>query len=271
MAQTISLPAQFEFTSERLKWVLARLSLNRWRRRRNERHGDPWYIEASVLSPTEFEGEIYGIGPANVPVRVERQLPSPGARFPAKFRRIAIEALLYVPPNEEPRTMTIDPWKARDEFLSLERSTTDLIAFLNKYGAWRSEWSSVMLPGTGGRRPRIAIPAVFWNEQGRIREALKKGAEGWAWGRTLVFRPRLTFPHYVHEDQGCFDAIKTATTIDFLRGVRFKICARPDCAKPFAADRTNKIYCEQYCGHLVSVREKRRRAASGKHNPKHGV
>jgi hypothetical protein len=267
MAHAISLPVQFEFTSLRLKWVSARVSLNRWRRPRNKRYRDHWYIEASVLSPSEFESAVYGIWWPDLPDRIQQELPSPGVRFPAELRRVGMEILLYVPRNEEPRTMTIDPWKARDEFLSLRRSTTDLLAFLNKYGAWRRNlpWDST----TAGRgRPRIAFPAAFWNKQGEISEAMKKGAKNWAWGEMLAFRPRLEFPHYVHEDEGCFDAIKTAITIDFLRGVRFKICAREDCAKPFPADRTNKIYCEQYCAHLVSVRKKR--AALRKERSKSG-
>jgi hypothetical protein len=266
MAHTISLPVQFTFTSQRLKWVLARLNLNRWRRHRR----GPWYIGASVLSPPEFERFAYGVDPSKVPTQIRQELPHYGAHLPAKLRSMDIEVLLYVPHNEEPQSLTIDPWQARDEFLSLRRSITDLLVFLNRYGAWRREhlpWDSTTV---WGRRPRLAFPEDFWNEQARIRESLKGGAKNWTWRDVLRLSPRPEFPHYVHEAMCCFEAINTATTIDFLKNIRFKICARPDCAKPFPADRTNKIYCEQYCGHLVSVRNKRKRASRPKRRPKTG-
>ena len=34
-------------------------------------------------------------------------------------------------------------------------------------------------------------------------------------------------------------------------------CARPDCGKPFAQTRPDKIFCSYNCAHLVSIRRVR--------------
>ncbi len=53
----------------------------------------------------------------------------------------------------------------------------------------------------------------------------------------------------------------TATVqLDLLRGGKFQICQRPDCAIPFATSTSHpRKYCSWYCGHIESVRRGRKR------------
>jgi|SRR5580692_2531906 hypothetical protein len=267
MARTISLPVQFEFNIRRMKWFLAMLNLNSWRRHRN----GPWMVEAAVSSPARFKRLRYNLHADDLPDQIRQQLPREGERLPAHLCRIGIEGFLFLPPDYPPQTVKIDPWRAREEFLSLRRSVTDLLVFLNKYGAWKRFSIQDLTPWRyPWRHPRLALAANFWNEQARIREVLRKGGQGWSWGSMMDFRSRPEFPHYLHEDSFCLDAMNTATMVDFLKGVRFRNCARQDCPNVFPADRRGKIYCEQYCGHLVSIRNKRKRASRPKRRPKTG-
>lgn len=47
---------------------------------------------------------------------------------------------------------------------------------------------------------------------------------------------------------------------DLVQRMRFRYCARRDCPDhgltrvPFEANRSDKIYCSWYCGHIVAVR-----------------
>ena len=55
-------------------------------------------------------------------------------------------------------------------------------------------------------------------------------------------------------------AILTIIEIDHLRGVKFKGCARLDCRKFFEPTSNHeRIYCNQYCAHLESLRRMRKR------------
>src|SRR5215831_5214137 len=255
MARTIAFPVQFEFNNRPMKWFLGVLNPHAWRRHRNR----PWMLEALVLSPSRFKGFKYDVAPDKLPDQIRQELPPRGDRLPAHLCRMGIEVFLFVPPDAEPKTSKIDPWLAREEFQLVGRSMPDLLAFLNRYGAWKG--SVLDLSTAPWRQPRLAFPADFWNDQSRVRDALKKGEKGWSWKKLNHFRPRPEFPHYVHEDNFCLDAIYTATMVDFMKGVRFRNCARQDCPNVFPADRKGKVYCQQYCGHIVSVRRNRRQAA----------
>jgi hypothetical protein len=53
-----------------------------------------------------------------------------------------------------------------------------------------------------------------------------------------------------------WELLVATTHMDLLRRAQFQICARPDCAIPFTGRQ--RQFCRQYCGHLESVRKKRR-------------
>jgi hypothetical protein len=264
MAQTILLPVEFTFSSERANWVVGTINLRSWWL------GYDSVLEASISAPPEYQGVIELVKVDHLPSSLRQELPPGGKRLAEKIRRVAVEVLFCLPASEKsdymkPEYMKIDPWRSRDEFLSLRRSTTDLLRFLNKYGAWaRGKEPRYNL--LKGWEPQMVLPGTIWSEQDRIRGVLERGPRDWfgSWQSSLSLNPRPEFPHYDHSDNLCLEAIYTSITVDFLRGVHFRICARKDCGKPFAAERKGKRYCEQYCAHLVSVRRTRKRQASKK-------
>jgi hypothetical protein len=259
MAQMISLPVGFSFDIQRANWALGRVKLRSW-----WLGYGPWELEASISAPRAHRGLIQVVAVDHLPGSLRQELPPEGERLNEKIRRAEIEVLLCLPSGEKPEYVKIDPWQSRDEFLSLRRSTTDLLRFLNKYGAWRP--GECPRYGSEGWEPQAVLPESIWAQQDRIRGALKSGPGEWFghWRSALSLHSRPQFPHYCHSVNSCLAAIDTATTVDFLRGVHFKICARKDCGKPFAADRKGKRYCEQYCAHLVSVRRTRKRQTGRK-------
>ena len=65
----------------------------------------------------------------------------------------------------------------------------------------------------------------------------------------LAFRPDSTF-----------EAIVATVLIDHLQRHTFKRCAREDCGEIFQlTSRHGQKYCQQYCGHLESLRKQRRK------------
>jgi hypothetical protein len=57
----------------------------------------------------------------------------------------------------------------------------------------------------------------------------------------------------------------TTVYVDVIRGLRFKYCQRSDCGAPFAVTSEHeRKFCTQYCGHLESIRKKRREARGAK-------
>jgi hypothetical protein len=93
-----------------------------------------------------------------------------------------------------------------------------------------------------------------------LMKALANGPASWFRSHPAQnFISRAEFPYYTHTDRYCSDAVATSITIDFLRGGKFGICPRVDCQKPFALERKGKVYCTQYCAHVVSQRRKRAR------------
>ena len=56
-----------------------------------------------------------------------------------------------------------------------------------------------------------------------------------------------------------FDAILSTIFIDRLRKLRFKVCARPDCATIYElTSRHKRKFCSYDCAHLMTVRRSRK-------------
>jgi hypothetical protein len=106
------------------------------------------------------------------------------------------------------------------------------------------------------------FPFEIWQFQNHCRDALKKPAHEWlTTQKLLALLPRHEYPHYVLTASGCQRAVLDTITIDFLRKVKFRLCARPDCRTPFPIEsRHRREYCCQYCAHIESVRRQRRKA-----------
>ena len=104
------------------------------------------------------------------------------------------------------------------------------------------------------------FPFEIWAFQKQCRDALKKPAHKWVTSQKLLaLVPRREYPHYVRTATSCQRAILDTITIDLLRKVKFRLCARPDCRAPFAIQSQHqRKYCCQYCAHIESVRRQRR-------------
>jgi hypothetical protein len=251
MAQTISLPVQFTFRNTRASWLLAKAVPCGWPRHTLDE------VAVKVVSPDQYK-EIRGrvlIDGLPLPLR---DVLNEGFLKPvrASVKRTEFPILLCIPYGE-PKALKMDPWHIREDLLSLKRSTEDLLTFLNRYGAWAGAFLEHQHEPL---HPQTWTESEIWATQDRVKNALQKGAKEWfksGW-TTLELRTRPDFPHFFQEFDSVSEALSTSISIDFLRGVRFRICPRIDCGSPFPADRKGKRYCSQYCAHLVSVRRNRR-------------
>jgi hypothetical protein len=64
----------------------------------------------------------------------------------------------------------------------------------------------------------------------------------------------------VIEANNAVAAILATIYVDHLRGTKFRFCARPDCGKAYEVTSKHKRkFCGQYCAHLHSLREMRKR------------
>ena len=140
-----------------------------------------------------------------------------------------------------------DPWEMRSEFIEMNPDTLAALAFLNKWGRW------------GQNRFEFARDIIRSSVQTR-KDVLSDdhGQRG-----SIVFLPDLQriprFPHFVVRTASCEKAIRTTLLADFVNGIKFKACARPDCGKAFSIESKHaREYCTQYCAHLESVRRNRK-------------
>jgi hypothetical protein len=149
-----------------------------------------------------------------------------------------------------------DAWEMRGEFLKLKPVPSEILNFLNSWGPWIS---SDRLSQNYFRHARL--DEIIKSHKGWIK-ALASPPEQWfpfaGWPFWLTVRKG--FPPFWVSTEGCQAAIDTTITIDFLRGVRFSVCQRPDCngEKYFACSSGHlRKYCSWYCGHIESVRRGR--------------
>jgi hypothetical protein len=274
MAQRIDLPVEFQFKVEPMKYVKGAIRLRKWWLG----YGG-WGLWAHISIPAEFAGlgrsdELYSVSVRHFPVSVREQLGEPGQALSSAVKKLDLDVLLCMYADgydldNPPKSRIIDPWQLRHDFLHLKSSSDALLKFLNYHGTWSRityprfvNWAFYD-PRIGEGNADVLIPGFAFEseireEQTAIRNALKGLPGDWLAKSSLSFGSQSKFPHYVHTDGTCLDAIRTSISIDFLRRVPFRICKRPDCGEPFAADRKGKEYCSQYCAHLVSVRRTRR-------------
>jgi hypothetical protein len=166
------------------------------------------------------------------------------------------------------RTHNLDPWDVRQEFLRLRRTTDQLLGFLNKWGQWSLHTRPSRPFATNSRQSKefdiaFVLPDSIWADQGPFAQALLSTPSDW-FARTppANFLPKETFPYYVCLVSTCREAIRTTITVDFLRDLKFRLCALKDCNQPFSIESKHKRkYCCQYHGHLASIRRSRKLAA----------
>jgi hypothetical protein len=171
----------------------------------------------------------------------------------------------------------------RDEFFAVpENDIHKLAEFLNKVGAWPSSDSpSPNEPGHAMQTPLVVRPQNVWAFRDELRDALlgplRKRlkeeltpiqAKKRTWADLYPKHSANNFP-LQFELSNVAAGVVTLTNArhmlfatvlaDVAHGIRFKVCKRKDCKKPFPLLSAHKrAYCGQYCGHLESVRRKRK-------------
>src|SRR5262249_11855052 len=112
----------------------------------------------------------------------------------------------------------------------------------------------------GRRELTYLLPFDMWQFQKHCQKALEE-PEKWLTEVQKLFPAlvaRRQYPHFGLTVVGCQEALRTTITIDILKNVRFRLCARHDCRTPFPVEtRHQREYCCQYCAHLESVRRQR--------------
>jgi hypothetical protein len=141
-----------------------------------------------------------------------------------------------------------NPWDMREDFQQKMFNCKSALAFLNKWGSWDFG--------------EFTLLVEIIHLQQTIREGLMRPPEQWnatdysvmpRWQR----RPQFPFLGIVTDK--CKIALCLTVTFDLLRKAKFKICASPQCAKPFEVKfRHDTKYCSRECGHRELVRRNRK-------------
>jgi hypothetical protein len=146
-----------------------------------------------------------------------------------------------------------DELEMRMSFFRLNDEPVKALNFLNDWGRW--------LP----HRNFVTIRELL-ELQHSVREALMESPTAWLsshYSDLPAARSRsANVPYFKVLTDSCQIAIRVTSTIDLMREMKFRVCARPDCQIPFpVTSKHSRSYCTQYCAHLESVRRSRRRIA----------
>ncbi len=260
MSQTIFIPIAVEWRQLRPAWTAV-----------------PSYIDLRETIQVESGSEFYRV---HVDKHGAYYLEDPWLGVSEESAKIAskregfseysptVELLIPSADDKLSKTENPDPWAMREEFLRLKNDTPTLLKFLRKWG----EWGTLRLSHDPGALEHFALsggtshmglafhyPIDIWNFQQYCRKALGRSSGEWMKGFSLPLVPRPEHPHFVWIAKGCKEAIRASITIDFLNKVKFDKCAREDCPVWFpVTSQHQRKYCCQPCGHLESVRKKRR-------------
>ena len=210
-----------------------------------------------------------------IPVTVSLQ-PTPctwvigeGGQFRAHQVKTSGHSVRH-PATLDSRAVTFpDAWDVRSTFLEL-RDEHDFLGFLNQTGCFFS--SGTYEDNQSWRLTDFAV----W--QRALTGFLRRQPEVWEKrldlvepnGTEIMRAVRLHRCFTVQFGQGrsapfiarnTFSAILATIYLDHLRGARFRLCARPDCRKPYEIESNHeRRYCTQYCASLESLRRKRSQA-----------
>ena len=186
---------------------------------------------------------------------------------------------------DQVRVFELDSWQCREDFFRLSKNDVGkLTEFLNKYGIWSSDPEGAAFDSS---RPLYVEVENVWEFRDDMRLALSHDYRKYfiASVTPIYKKPRTLLdliPAYAgNEFPLSFElssvaagtmvltnakrAILASLLVDIVRGIRFKNCARKDCGVPFPVEtKHQKIFCSQYCGHLVSLRRKRSKDSARK-------
>lgn len=181
----------------------------------------------------------------------------------------------------------LDAWSCRDEFFGIhENDRKALLKFLGKVGLvgvdregeLTGHWSKEVMQHY---RTEHLIPidvGGLWKFREVLKRALtKKKAFKETYAPLLAdsadgveFPLRLELTNVASGAltlTDAYHALLATVFFDVARGIRFKVCARKDCGKPFPLEtKHKKKFCCWYCAHITTNR-KNRRVGKKKHRP----
>lgn len=264
VAPYFNIPVAFEFRRVDVQWMEVRPSVIGW-----ARHQD------GTLDPVHLIAEIADkAGTHQIKLPLSHLLEQDRKRCLATTgRRDADEALkemcdsvdtivfthtrkTYIADGELIKhSVPDDAILMRADFLRLKGNSETVLAFLNKWGRWVSHRNYVdvaeLLDLQRAARHALTVSPAEWlsTHYSDLPGARSRSRE---------------FPFFNILTDACQVAIRIMTTIDLLQQTKIRICARPDCAVPFPMrSKHNRVYCNQYCAHLESVRRARMAQRSG--------
>ena len=168
----------------------------------------------------------------------------------------------------KPRKL-FDAWELREEFLRI-RKDTELLAFLNKVGEFHVGVESRRKSHYWEYQRLLSDMLVHTPERwGELRKRYSENAASWANPETrnglvadLKFRLEDGVPITEIFVVGALRGMVASVHIDHLSKVRFGICQRVDCAKPFLVkSQHGQKWCDPNCGRVESQRRKRQKRA----------
>ena len=179
-----------------------------------------------------------------------------------------------------------DAWDCREEFLSIPAGDNERMRlYLESVGIWiddRNEYDhqprEVAEHRAAGHPHAVAILGL-WKFQSMLKRSLiNKRAFAEKFGLALG-RPQtglqllneskkvLEFPLSVELGKAAtgviplddaFRMLLATVFVDVARGIRFKVCKRKDCRKPFPLEsQHHRKFCCWYCAHITTVRKNR--------------
>ena len=296
MAHRFSIPIVTRYVSQRLKWEACSYSIAG--RKSDFPEDRPTFLGTDVPIPL-----LPFTGPPLVPdyplVKLHRHSAGSPRHYPdnlyytlsedfsAAFETVtnlqlegkavpeSMSKLLVVFEHGTVPEREMNAWEMRDDFMRLEESSDALLAFLNRWGLWStptllhtefSQFRVVSRLGLGDQ-PYVVLPHIVWLHRKLFRDGMLGPATAWLTERAALggLHRRDRFPYFGLTDRTCAQAIETTITLDHMRRVKSRMCARADCKRVFTVESNHgQIYCQQYCGHLASLRRNRERAKSAK-------
>jgi hypothetical protein len=259
MAPVINIPVSFEFRAMKVTWTHTTARIIGW-----WKHDDGRIDTDNLIAEVPVDGstKTYRFPLGHLPPQewervIELAIDSDEdehlERICSAFRpQVLVPSSTgdYVPRGDWGKnSRPADPWQMRNDFLQISGNNESVLDFLNKWG-----------------HSNLVRLVDLLRLQKAVREALTSSPEKWfasPQSYPPVWRHRPTYPYFTLQTVECTTAICMTVTIDLLRRVKFKICARHDCGLPYPVQSKHKRkYCSQYCGHLESMRRNRKQRAS---------